>query len=380
MKKPIPITKPTLESYDAYAPMFRKILKSGRLTLGPYGEEFEKKTAKYLGVKHCVAVSSCTAGLMLVMQGLELTGEVIVPSFTFLASAHAILWSGLTPVFADIDPKTFTVDPRSVEKLITKKTTAILAVHVFGVPANIDALTKIAKKHKLKLIFDAAHAFGAEYKGKKIGNFGDAEVFSLSPIKLLTAVEGGLVATNNDALAAMVRRGRNYGDDGTNNAPIAGLSARLSEFHAAVGLRSFAMFPANLKNRRVKAAYLINALKKLEPRLEFQFIPKDVTTTYYILSTRIDKALLGYSRDELHDFLKQAGILTRKYFYPPIHRQAPYKKYVRSGGVLPVTNEVTDSVLALPLFSHITKKELDAVIAGFRSFLKGRKPLTRAKK
>ena len=257
-QKIIPITKPTLEPYSAYEPLFREVIESGRLTLGKHGEALEKKVATYLGVKHCVAVSSCTSGLMLVMKGLGLTGEVIVPSFTFSATGHALVWSGLTPVFADIDPKTFTLDPKAVEKLITAKTSAILSVHPFGVVSDVRKLEALAKKYKLKLIFDAAHAFGSEVNGVKVGNFGDAEVFSCSPIKLMTAGEGGLILTNNDELAEFCRLGRNYGDDGTNDTLFAGLSARMSEFHAAVGLRSFAQFPQNLKNRRAHASYLIN--------------------------------------------------------------------------------------------------------------------------
>jgi dTDP-4-amino-4,6-dideoxygalactose transaminase len=201
MKKIIPITKPTLRPYASYAPFFKASIESGMLTTNKNVREFEKRTARYLGVKHCVAVSTCTSGLMLVMKGLGLKGEVILPSFTFSASGHPLMWSGLTPVFAEIKKGTYELDPKSVEKLITKKTSAILATHVFGVPCDIEPLKKLAKKHNLKLIFDAAHAFGSSYKGVKVGNFGDAEVFSCSPTKVLTTGEGGIVATNNAAFA-----------------------------------------------------------------------------------------------------------------------------------------------------------------------------------
>jgi dTDP-4-amino-4,6-dideoxygalactose transaminase len=191
LETPIPVTRPTVEPLSAYAKLFKESLDSGKLTMGPHIQKFEKETAEYLGVKHCVALSSCTAGLMLVLKAMDLKGEVIVPSFTFGATALPLLWNNLTPVFADIDKDTYTIDPASVEKLITKKTSAIIATHVFGVLCDVKKLEAIAKKHNLKLIFDAAHAFGTTMGNRHAGSFGDAEVFSMSPIKLLTAAEGG---------------------------------------------------------------------------------------------------------------------------------------------------------------------------------------------
>ncbi|MGC9602339.1 MAG: DegT/DnrJ/EryC1/StrS family aminotransferase [Minisyncoccia bacterium] len=367
-QKRIPVAQPTLEAFAAYTPLFKESIKSGMLSNSKHVRLFEKKTAEYLGVKHCVAVSSCSSGLMLVLKGLGLTGEVILPSFTFSASGHPLLWNNLTPVFADIDPHTYTIDPASVEKLITKKTSAILATHVFGVMCDVKKLEKLARTYKLKLIFDAAHAFGSETGGVRAGNFGDAEVFSCSPIKILTAAEGGIVATNNDALARFVRLGRNYGDDGTNNTVFAGLSARMSEFHAAIGLRSFAKLAANLKNRRSRAERLIEGFKKIEPKMQFQAVPAHTSTTRYILSAYIDPGLLGYTRDQLFDFFASRNIATRKYFYPPLHRQDTYRAFAPKNAALPVTENVAHRVLSLPLYSHISKEDLDRIIGTFREF------------
>jgi dTDP-4-amino-4,6-dideoxygalactose transaminase len=366
-QKNIPVTRPTLEPFDAYAPLFRETLRSGMLTTHNHVREFESRTAKYLGVKHCVAVSSCTAGLMLVLQGLNLKGEVIVPSFTFAASAHALMWCGLTPVFADIDANTYTIDPAAVERAITPRTSAILATHVFGVMCDVSALQKIARKHKLKLIFDAAHAFGASYKGGNAGNFGDAEVFSLSPIKVLTAAEGGLVATNNDSLAQYVRMGRNYGDNGTNDMQFVGLSARMSELHAAVGLRSLAKLSTNLKNRANRAQYLMTKLQAIEPNVRFQFVPAHITTTRYVLSAYIDPHELGYNRDMLHAFFAQHDIRTRKYFYPPLHTQTVYGRFAKRGAY-PITDQISSNVLSLPLYSHMSKNDMDRIVNVFRMF------------
>ena len=364
----IPVTRPTLEPYGMYAPLFEKPIQSGMLTTHAHVADFEKRVAKYLGVKHCVAVSSCTSGLMLVLKGLGLEGEVIVPSFTFAATAHPLVWNNLTPVFADVEPGTYTLDPTSVEKHITKKTSAILATHVFGVVCDVKKLQALARKYKLKLIFDAAHAFGSTQSGVRVGNFGDAEVFSLSPIKVLTAVEGGLVATNNDTLAQYVRLGRNYGDDGTNNTLFVGLSARMSEFHAAVGLRSLAKLPTNLKNRQTKARYLRAGLKKIEPNLRFQIIPPHTTTTHYIFSIYMDPHVLGYTRDMLFDFLATQGISARKYFYPPLHKQTAYAEVAVKKGSLVVTDTVAENVLSLPLYSHISKEDMDRVLHAFKEF------------
>jgi dTDP-4-amino-4,6-dideoxygalactose transaminase len=370
-QKIIPITRPTLRPFTAYAPSFRDSIASGMLTLNKNVREFEKRTAAYLGVKHCVAVSTCTSGLMLVLKGLGLTGEVILPSFTFSASGHPLMWGGLTPVFADITPDTFEIDPASVEKLITKDTSAILATHVFGVPCDVEKLQAIARKHNLKLLFDAAHAFGSTYKGAHVGTFGDAEVFSCSPTKVLTTAEGGIVATNNDALAEFVRRGRNYGDNGTYIDAFAGLSARMSEFHAAIGLVSLKDISKNLKRRRARAEYFKKQMLRVEPKLRFQTIPAHAETTYKDLSVFIDPKLLGYTRDELNDFFAANGVITRKYFHPPLHAHPAYHQ--ARHGALGVTDTVSTSVLSLPMYSHIEKADIDRVVSLFTQFNHDRK-------
>lgn len=370
MKK-IPITRPTLEAYSAYAPLFKKSIESGMLTYNATMREFEEKTAQYLGVKYCVAVSSCTAGLMLVMRGLDLKGEVIMPSFTFSASGLPVVWNNLTPVFVDIDPETFTVDTEKIEKLITKKTSAIYATHAFGVVCDAVALQRIARKHKLKLIFDAAHAFGSARGGVRAGGFGDVEVFSLSPTKVLTAGEGGIVATNNKALAEYVRAGRNYGDDGYSKKPHPGLSARMSEFHAAIGLVSLKNLDKNLTARRASAEYFKKQMLAVEPRLTFQKIPKDVQTNYKDLSLYVDPKVLGYTRDHLSEYFASRGIMTRKYFHPALHDHITYAPLKKAK--VPVTDAVASRVLSLPMYSHISKADIRYIVSVFKQFNHDRK-------
>ena len=195
---------------EDYAPVYA----SGSITNAALVERVERAVAERLQVKHCVAVSSCTSGLMLVLRALDLHGEVIMPSFTFFATGHASAWNGLRPVFADCDPSTWNVDIADVERKITETTSAILAVICTAILCPVDALASLATRYKLKLVFDAAHGFGSMSNDRPVGQFGDAEVFSLSPTKLLVAGEGGLVTTNDSALAQRIRLGRNYGDLG----------------------------------------------------------------------------------------------------------------------------------------------------------------------
>lgn len=363
----IPITKPTLKPYNKYAPRFKEVIESGIITNGKYVKLLEDKVCKYLNVKYCVAVSSCTSGLILVLKGLGLKGEVIMPSFTFSASGHAVLWNNLRPVFADIKKDTYELDPVSVEKLITPLTSAIFATQIFGNPCNAGILKRIAVKHNLKLIFDAAHAFGSELNGRKVGTFGDAEVFSLSPTKVLTAAEGGLITTNNKELAEFCRIGRNYGDDGSYNTKFNGLNARMSEFHAIVGLESLDHIERNLKTRLSAVDYFKEQLSEIDYNIELQKINKGGRSTFKDFSLYLDPAKTGYSRNQLHDHLLAGGIVSKKYFYPPLHLQKTYLPY-KPNYQLPITEKISENVLSLPLFSHISKKEIDTIISKIKNF------------
>ncbi|HUO56386.1 MAG TPA: DegT/DnrJ/EryC1/StrS family aminotransferase [Candidatus Paceibacterota bacterium] len=364
-KQTIPLTRPTIEPYAAYAPAFKNILKSGRLTMGPYGAALEARAAAYLGVKHAIAVSSCTSGMMLVMKALDLKGEIIMPSFTFSASALPAIWNNLSIVYADCKDDTYEIDPVSVEKCITKKTSVILGTHVFGVVCDVAPLEKIAKKHGLKLIFDAAHAFGAKHAGVKAGGFGDAEIFSMTPTKVMTAAEGGIIATNDDSLAALCRIGRNYGDDGSGTLQLPGLSARLSEFHAVVALESLRSLDKNIARRERIVAQYTNALSNM-PGISFQHIPVGNKSTYKDFSIRIDPARAGFTRDDLRAYLLERGIASKPYFFPPLHRIASLAA-TRSSQV-PMSETVAREALSLPLFSHMTRVQAKRVTDAITKF------------
>jgi dTDP-4-amino-4,6-dideoxygalactose transaminase len=343
---------PTLPPLDRVLYEYRQVYHQGLITNGKVVARLEASVCERLGVRHAIAVSSCTSGLMLSMKAMGLSGEIILPSFTFFATGHAALWNGLTPVFADCDPNTWNIDPRAVEKAITPKTAAILAVHLYGNPAPVTELEWIAGKHGIRLLFDAAHAFGASYRGQAVGQFGDVEVFSLSPTKLLVAGEGGLVCTNDATLAQRVRAGRNYGDLGSYDPVLLGLNARMTEFNAAMALAGLDLVPAKVSKHNQIAALYSTELEGT-PGIGFQQVPVEHTSTYKDYSVCVDPKAFGMARDELAAALLKENIETKKYFYPPLHQQALFRELPAARAPLPVTAMIGDSVLSLPIYESL---------------------------
>ncbi len=357
----LPITKPTLPNFDLLDDKYKEIFESGMITNSKYVREFEEKLQKYIDVKHALALSSCTSGLMLIMKSMVLNGEVILPSFTFSASGHAILWNNLKPKFVEIDEKTYNIDPEKVKEAINSKTSAILGVHIFGNPCNIKALEEIAKDKKLRLIFDAAHALGSKYKNENIGKFGDAEAFSCSPTKLMVTGEGGIVTTNDDELKRKIMIGRNYGDDGSYDCEFAGINARMSEMHAILGIKTLSMLEKNLNDRTKLAERYKEKLSKISG-IKFQKLTPSSRTTFKDFSIYIDSNKFGMNRDELCKALAKENIMTKKYFYPPLHMQRAYSKFAKEyKGKLPVTEDVSRNVLSLPLYSHMKMQDINGV-------------------
>lgn len=348
----VPMVRPVLPPFSEMAGSIESILSSGMVTKGRFMRDFERAVAEHLGVKHAVAVSSCTSGLMLVHQALGLSGDVIIPSFTFMATASSVVWAQLRPVFADVDRFTNNIDPASVEAAITPKTTAVVAVHQFGNPADITPLQGIADRHGLKLIFDAAHGAGARYQGVPVGKQGDAQVFSLSPTKLLITGEGGLVTTNNDDLAEKIRMGREYGNDGSYDTLFAGLNARMPEFNALLGLHSLKMLEQAASNRNETVALFQEVLGQV-PGIGFQQVRQGDRHSYRELSITIDTEKFGLSRDELAQALAAENIDTRKYYQPPIHKQTAYRTFY-DGQPLPGTDWLSAHSLSLPMWSNMS--------------------------
>ena len=347
----INIVRPVLPDYSTMAEGIKEILSTGMVTKGRYMREFETAVAEHLGVKHAIAVSSCTSGLMLTYRGLGLTGDVVVPSFTFMATVSALIWCGLRPVFADVNAKTTDLDPQAVEAALTPETSAIVAVHNFGNPADIGALQSIAERRGLKLVFDAAHGFGALYQGKPVGAQADAQVFSLSPTKLLITGEGGIVATNDDSLAESIWMGREYGNDGNYDSAFPGLNARMPEFSALMGLHSLDDLENAARSRNETAALYQEALGRL-PGVDFQEVRPGNRNSYREYSITIDQDAFGLNRDQLVLALDAENVDTRKYYDPPVHRQSAYRRYFQ-GDPLENTDWLSSHSISLPMWSHM---------------------------
>jgi dTDP-4-amino-4,6-dideoxygalactose transaminase len=359
-KEKLNIIRPTLIDSDEFVGELREIFSSGNVTVSKYVKLFEQECVQYLGVKEAVAVSSATSGLMLAVKALGLKGEVVVPSFTFTATVHSLIWNGLTPVFVDCEEGTYNIDVEKVERKITTKTSAIIPVYIFGNPSRIGELAKIAKKHGLRLVFDSAQAFGAEYGGVRAGGFGDCEVFSLSPTKALTAIEGGLITTNDIKLAEYLRRARDYGKCGEDIESV-GLSARMSELHALVGLKNLGNVERCLKTRRDLIALYQGLLKDIDGISFQKVLPGNKSSGNYMVIF-IDEKRFGMSRDTLYEALEAENIETKKYFYPAVHMQKAYRAFREEyEGKLPVTEKASEAGLALPLYGHMEPVNVEKV-------------------
>jgi dTDP-4-amino-4,6-dideoxygalactose transaminase len=367
------IVRPVLPDYSELIEGIQDCLASGMVTKGKYLRVFEEAIASHLNVKHAVAVSSCTSGLMLTYQGLGLTGDVVVPSFTFMATISSLVWCNLRPVFADVDRCTTNLDPAAAEAAITTETSAIVAVHNFGNPAEIDALVQIARKHNLKLIFDAAHGFGTLYQGERVGSQGDAHVFSLSPTKLLITGEGGIVATNDDTLAEKARIGREYGNDGNYDSVFAGLNARMPEINALMGLYSLKRLEDAAQSRNETASYFQEMMGRL-PGIEFQSIKPGNRSSYKDFSITVDQNVFGLTRDQLALALNAENIDTRKYYDPPAHRHQAYGQYY-DGLSLPVTELLAERSLSIPMWTNMEEAVSGGICAALQRIYEHRHDL-----
>lgn len=358
----LPIARPRVAHPASVAHEVQLILESGALTNGATVRRFEAAAAEYLDVRHCIAVASCTAGLMLVLRAADLTGDVVLPSFTFAATAHAVAWNGLHPVFADIDPETLTISAEAVSKAVGIRTSAIMGTHLYGTPCDVEALAEVADRSGIRLIFDAAHAFGSRHAGRMVGGFGDAEVFSLSPTKVLTSGEGGIIATDDDVLAERCRIGRDYGNPGDYDMRFVGLNARMSEIHAAIALASFSDLEERLEERGRLASGYRDALTDI-PGLSFPVVPEDDRSTYKDFTVLVDDQTFGLNADHLADALRAEGIETKRYYSPPVHRMVAYRSVKGSSRPLPVTERAAEQALTLPLWSGMSGEHVFRVAA-----------------
>ena len=356
------VGRPNIGSKELLLRRMGEVVDRGWLTnSGPCVEEFEQRLRQLLGVNYCEAMCNATDGLQLAMRAMGMNGEVIVPSFTFVATAHAVQWLGFTPIFCDVNPHTHTIDPGRVEELITPRTTGIVGVHLWGQPCDVEALEALANRHGLKLLFDAAHAFGCSWRGRMIGNFGGAEVFSFHATKFFNTFEGGAIATNDVELALRVQRMRNFGFCGLDQTDALGTNAKMSEASAAMGLTNLESLPEFLEtNRRNYLAYR----RGLDAIAGFRMLEYDSSEkrNYQYIVLEIDESQTILSRDALKDILWAERVLARRYFYPGCHRMEPYASTMPNiASRLPVTERLARSVLVLPTGTAVSTEQIETI-------------------
>ena len=371
--EPVHVGRPNIGDRKDFLCRVDSMLERGWLTNnGPIVQEFEGKVCSYLGVKHCVAMCNGTIALEIAIRALELKGEVIIPSYTFIATAHALHWQEITPVFADIDLTTHTIDPTAVRRMITPRTTGIIGVHLWGQGAPHLELQEISEEYEIKLLYDAAHAFGCSLNGTMIGNFGSCEVLSFHATKFFNTFEGGAVVTNDDVLADKMRLMRNFGFSGLDNVIYPGTNGKMTEICAAMGLTNFDYIDTVISTNHLNYNAYRSAIADIPGlslityedanRNNYQYVVIEVTSDF------------PYSRDEIIETLRAENILARKYFWPGCHNMKPYcDLFPHAGLLLPNTTLVADRVIVLPTGTTMDSNVIKTVTSVIQVLLENKK-------
>jgi len=373
---PLHVGTPSTAGSEGFLARAREILDRRWLTNdGPFVQELEGRLGEASAVGHCVAVANGTLALQLLVRAAGLSGEVIVPSFTFVATAHALLWEGLTPVFCDIDPRTHNLDVSHVAELVSEQTSAIVGVHVWGRPAYHAELERLAGEHGLRLFFDAAHAIGCTQGGRPIGSGGDAEIVSLHATKVVHSFEGGAVLTNDGMLAQRLRSIRNFGFAGYDDVRMLGINAKLGEMSAAMGVASLECLEASVEtNRRNYERYRVG-LEGL-PGVELVAYDRAERHNYQYVVLELDPETCPLARDDLVRVLHAENVLARRYFYPGCHRMEPYRSSIPDPS-LPATDAVAARVVTLPTGDSLGETEVAVVAELVRLALESAESLPR---
>ena len=367
------VTQPSLPNLEDYTALLQQIWDSKILTNnGPFHQLFENALAKHLGVKYISVFNNGTIGLLTAFQALEIKGEVITTPFSFVATANSLLWNNLTPVFCDVDPIYGNLDPTKIEPLITKNTSAILPVHVYGNPANVEQIQEISSKYKLKVIYDAAHAFGVEINNTSVLNYGDLSVLSFHATKTFNSVEGGAIISHTAEMKQKIDQLKNFGitDEVTVVAP--GINGKMNELIAAYGLLQLKDVDKQITKRNAVASYYSQQLNKIKG---IRIINDDalVKSNYSYYPIFIDVNEYGISRDELYEQLKEQNIYSRRYFYPLISNFPTYKNYLSSSKkLLPVANHLSEQVLCLPLYANLEIETAKTIVDFIQFFSKNK--------
>jgi dTDP-4-amino-4,6-dideoxy-D-glucose transaminase len=354
---PLVVGKPNIGDRGVLLERLRGALDRGWLSNGgPLVEEFESRTAKLAGTRYCVATCNATLALQLAIRACGLTGEVIVPSLTFAATAHAVAWLGLTPVFCDVEPETGAVDWKHAESLITPSTTGILGVHLWGRPMAVDELVAVGQRNGLAVLFDAAHALGCTWRGRPIGSFGTAEVFSFHSTKFVNSFEGGALVTDDADIARRAASLRNFGITGTDEVSYVGVNAKMNEASAAMGLTSLDSLEEFRARNEVNYRCYQERLAGIPGIRLLPFDERDGNNFQYII-IEVDASVSGIDRDALLGVLQAENVFARRYFYPGCHQMAPY----RGGASLPYTEALSARVVALPTGTAVGSEDVDKI-------------------
>jgi dTDP-4-amino-4,6-dideoxygalactose transaminase len=369
--EPLHVGRPNIGDHARFLQRAAEILDRGWLSNnGPVAQEFERRIAIFLGVKHCVAMCNGTIALEIATRALNLKDEVIVPSYTFIATAHALQWQEITPIFADIDPQTHNLDPAAVRRMITPRTTGIIGVHLWGRAAPVAELQAIADEHHLRLMFDASHGFGCSLDGKLLGSFGECEVFSFHATKFFNTFEGGAVVTNDDALAEKMRLMRNFGFSGYDNVIYPGTNGKLTEIAAAMGLTNFESIDSFVENNKRNYECYRDGIARLPGLTLLSYDAAEANNFQYIVVEVGSN--FPMSRDRVVGALHAENVLARKYFWPGCHNMEPYRSYYPHAGlVLPNTQYVADHVVVLPTGSAIREDDVHAILSILRVVASG---------
>ncbi|HLP04509.1 MAG TPA: DegT/DnrJ/EryC1/StrS family aminotransferase [Paludibacter sp.] len=362
MSQKITVTQPCLPPLGEFIPYLQEIWNNKWLTNnGPLHQQLEKELAGYLGVPYISLFSNGTLALISALQALNITGEVITTPFSFVATTHALWWNKITPVFVDIEPEYMNIDPARIEAAITEKTTAILPVHVYGNPCKVDEIQRIADKHGLKVIYDAAHAFGVKKDGSSILNYGDLSVLSFHATKVYSTIEGGAIICHTEEMKHHIDNLKNFGFRGETVVEEPGINAKLNEVQAAYGLLQLKYIDGFIQ-RRKEITYLYRQLLNDVPGIGFLQDMKGVEHGYSYFPILIDEKVYGFSRDFLYDKLKESNVFTRRYFYPLISSFEPYRELASAMPEnLPLATKVAQQVLCLPIYVELAEDDIQLI-------------------
>ena len=362
-EEPRSVTKPSLPFLESFLPYLEEIWRTARLTNGgPFHEQLEERLCEYLGVKHISLFANGTLALLTAMQALEVSGEVITTPYTFIATAHSLHWNQLTPVFVDVDDSTLNLDPSKIEEAITDRTQAIMPVHVYGQPCDVNAIEKIARRNNLRVVYDAAHAFGVRQDGKSILSAGDLSVVSFHATKVFNTFEGGAIISNDAQMKQKIDLLKNFGFRNEVAIVGTGINAKLNEIQAAFGLAQLKFIDKKFESRAKIAKEYECALAGLPG---VSFLTKQSNTVYNnsYFPIFLDSDESPVSRDMLYESLRAKNIFARRYFYPLITTFPPYnQQFSKTGDYFPVATKASDEVLCLPIYPELNPEEQGVIL------------------